>query len=574
MRKFIYATICIIMMLTSCSKNRPEEADITILFTTDVHGLILPYDFLTDEQPKSSMARVYAYVEGLRKEDKECILLDAGDLSEGQPSTYYYNNVATKEKHIVGRAVNFMGYDAVGIGENDIQFGEKIYKDQMPKWFDAPLMCANAYDVRTGEPMFVPYTIVKRQGIKVAVIAMASPDMRIWLTPMAYENIDFRDLEWTAKTWLQIIKEKENPDLIVGIFHVNPELSKEFIAKTSGFDIIFCGQDHTTNCDYITDKEGKKVYFLQPLSHCEEIGEARVHFSRNIDGKYDKKIEIERVDMVGRKPSKAFISEFIEEVNVINDYLDKPLGSLTGELCPIDGIIGPSAIVNVIHDMQLWVTGADISLTNYLSTFINVPAGPISMRDLFNIYKYENQIWTLQMTGEEIHKFLEHAYAVQYNQMTGPDDNLLAYKLDENGEIVVNNFGPEFKTQQYNFASAAGIDYIVDVSKPEGQRVEIIGLSDGDNFDPKEIYRVAMPDHIAVGGGGHTYEGVGWNDNIALSRVMEYIPNDIRVNFSNYIKMRARITPATEFNWKVVPEEWYAIAAPREKEYLEQYLKK
>ena len=273
------------------------------------------------------------------------------------------------------------------------------------------------------------------------------------------------------------------------------------------------------------------------------------------------------------KPSEAYSATFNNEIARINNYLDEPLGTFTCDLIPQDGLVGPSVIVNAIHEMQLWISGAEVSLTNFLATIDNVPAGQFTMRNLFNVYKFENQIWTMRMTGEEIHQFLEHAYGLQYNTMTGPDDYLIAYELDSLGNIIMSDFGPELKTVQYNYSCAAGIRYTVDVSKPAGERVEIIGMSNGQTFDPEAEYRVAMNDHQAVGGGGHTTEGLHWNDSIALSRIIALSPNDIRMNFSNYIRMRVRIVPNSRDDWQVIPKEWFDAAAPREKKFLSKYLK-
>lgn len=571
MKRLVYVVLLSVFAFASCSK--PEEGELTILLTTDVHGLVLPYNFLSKKPAEVSQANVHAYVDQLRQKGENVILLDAGDMAEGQPSTYYYNNVANKDEHIVGRTANYMGYDALGIGENDIQFGEKIYKNRMPKWFESPIVCANAIDIRTGKPMFQPYAIVKRGGFKVAVIGLTSPNMRDWLTPIAYEHIHFEELDEAAAKWIAEVKANEKPDLIIGLFHIKSSTVKELLSKVSGFDLVMCGQDHVGFCDYVKDASGKEIAVVQPLPRCEEVGQAKLHLKKRADDTYDIKSTIERVPMNTVKPNEAYSTTFNSEIARINNYLDEPLGTFTCDLIPQDGLVGPSVIVNAIHEMQLWISGAEVSLTNFLATIDNVPAGQFTMRNLFNVYKFENQIWTMRMTGEEIHQFLEHAYGLQYNTMTGPDDHLIAYELDSLGNIIMSDFGPELKTVQYNYSCAAGIRYTVDVSKPAGERVEIIGMSNGQTFDPEAEYRVAMNDHQAVGGGGHTTEGLHWNDSIALSRIIALSPNDIRMNFSNYIRMRVRIVPNSRDDWQVIPKEWFDAAAPREKKFLSKYLK-
>lgn len=465
-------------------------------------AVFLPFNFLKNAPAEVSQANVFAYVDQLRQQGEEVIMLDAGDMAEGQPSTYYYNNVANREEHIVGRTANFIGYDALVVGENDIQFGEKIYKDRMPGWFNAPLICANAIDIRTDKPMFTPYAILKRGGFKVAVLGLITPNVREWLTPIAYQHLRFEELEASANKWIAKIQETEKPDLIIGLFHISAANIESVIGKVSGLDMVLCGQDHTGFCDYVKDATGKDIPLLQPLTRCEEVGKAKVHLKQNSDGTYDKKVSIERVSMRNVKPSEAYTSTFEGEIERINRYLDEPLATFTYDLIPEDGLVGPSAIVNFIHEMQLWISGAEVSLT-----------------------------------------------------------------------IIMSDFGPELKTVQYNYSCAAGINYTVDVSKPAGERVTITKMSNGEPFEPEKIYRVTMNDHLAIGGGGHTTEGVQWNDSIVLSRIIATSANDIRMNFSNYIRNRKRLESSSRDDWKVIPTPWFDVAAPREKEFLGKYLK-
>ena len=125
--------------------------------------------------------------------------------------------------------------------------------------------------------------------------------------------------------------------------------------------------------------------------------------------------------------------------------------------------------------------------------------------DMFNLYKYENQIYVLRMTGKEIHDYLEMSYALWTNTMTKADDHIMLLEHNGNGR---NGYG--FKNLAFNFDSAAGIDYVVDVTKPEGEKVEIKCMSDGQPFDENKWYNVAMNSYRGNGGGELLTKG-GWN---------------------------------------------------------------
>lgn len=573
MKKLLLA-LASLLFISSCSDKKAEEGDLTILFTTDVHGMVLPYNFLTNSEASVSMAQVYTCIEELKSNNENYILLDAGDLGEGQPSTYYYNFVEKGKEHVLGKTINFLGYDALGIGENEIQFGEDIYKRAMPHWYKAPIICANVYEMATGETVFKPYTIINKGGFKVAVLGLTSPEIYNRLSPITMGTIVFDDLDKAAKYWVNAIKNDEEPDLIVGLLHTNANDAKLLIQEVEGLDLVLCGQDHIGVIDYANDPSFKKVSILQPLPRCQELGKAKIHFKRNEEGGIDKEINVERIDLSKVTPSQAYISEFKSEIKVINDYLDEPLGITAEELDPVDALIGPSPIMNIIHDMQRWNTGVKISITNFVSTYNKVPSGNLSTRDLFNLYRFENRRWTVKMTGKEIKDLLEYSYDNQYatyEESTGYP-YLIAYELDTIGNVKINNFGPILKTAQYNYLSAAGIDYVIDLTKPAGEKVSILALSEsGEEFNLEETYQVVMPDHLAVG--NLTKNALKWdNMNIGPHMISSH-EVDIRRTFADYIREHSPIELNKKSDWKVIPEDFYRVTAPKEKDFLSKYLK-
>jgi 2',3'-cyclic-nucleotide 2'-phosphodiesterase/3'-nucleotidase len=195
---------------------KPEQK-IVILATTDVHGVILPYDFIEKRDLDASLAHISTYVKKTRMENKTLLLLDGGDNLQGQPEVYYYNFIDTLSPHFNAAAMNFMGYDAGTAGNHDIEAGHSVY-DRIVKEYNFPLLAANAIDKTTGEPYFRPYAIIERNGLRIAVFGLITPAVPTWLPPELYSGIEFRDMVETAKLWMPVM-EKEKPDLIVGLFH-------------------------------------------------------------------------------------------------------------------------------------------------------------------------------------------------------------------------------------------------------------------------------------------------------------------------------------------------------------------
>jgi 2',3'-cyclic-nucleotide 2'-phosphodiesterase/3'-nucleotidase len=136
--------------------------------------------------------------------------------------------------------------------------------------------------------------------------------------------------------------------------------------------------------------------------------------------------------------------------------------------------------------------------------------------------------------------------------------------LGQDGKPFLTNNKAWLKNQPYNFDSAAGLDYIVDASKPEGNKVSIIALSDGRKFEEQKKYRVALNSYRGTGGGGHLTEGAGLNNDELRSRLISSTDRDFRYYIMKSIEEKKTVNPGALNNWKIVPETWVKSAVNRE----------
>ena len=135
--KNIFSIVISSVLFFGC-KTKPEEAEITILYTTDLHGAVLPYDFNKDKEATISLANVKHYVDEQRGKNKDGILLlDGGDFLQGQPSLYYSNFEDTISKHLQARVMEYVGYEGATVGNHDIEPGEEVYT-RVQKDFNFP----------------------------------------------------------------------------------------------------------------------------------------------------------------------------------------------------------------------------------------------------------------------------------------------------------------------------------------------------------------------------------------------------------------------------------------------------
>jgi len=598
------AAAAIVFSISSCAHPFEKFADtplkLTFIETTDIHGAIFPYDFITGKTLDTSMAQVATLVAEKRAQG-EVVLLDDGDVLQGQPTVYYYNFQKTDAPHIWGDVLNYLGYDVATMGNHDIEAGHPVY-DKLAKEVKAPMICANIVKEGTDEPYFPPYAIVTRQGVKIAVLGLTEPKITEQLPNAFWSGMDVLDMVETAKKWVPIIQQKEKPDLIVGLFHAgvdytyggqtadtpnNESASQLVIERVAGFDLVFVGHDHagwegkgynpatkTKDVD-VKDPSGKVVPIYGALSGAQNVAVVDVSLTWDVEAKaWKKDISGSLVPMKGVKADEAFLAKFDPAKAELMAWVERPIGTMVGKINSDEAMFGDSAFVDLINRIQLELCAdpamglkpAQISIAAPLDQYAYLPTtadGTIKVRDMFSLYKYENFMYTMDLTGEQIVKFMEFNYAGQFATMTGPEDQLIAFVKGPDGKFVFNARYNSYDTvtRAYNYDALAGVKYTVDVSKPAGERITVVSMADGTPFDPAKTYSVAINSYRGSGGGGHLTKGVGLPaDRLKkLELVTSSTTKDLRFYMLKWFeKQTGPIEVKRDDNWKVIPEDWAA----------------
>ena len=566
----------VLLILVSCSGTGKKS--ISIFETTDIHGVILPYDFIEKESLKVSLASSFKYIKQIRTEKYATVLLDNGDNLQGQPEVYYYNFIDTISPHFLAEVMNYMGYDAGTVGNHDVETGHSVY-DRLVQEYNFPLLAANAINIKTGKPYFKPYQIIQKKGIKIAVFGLITPAIPNWLPPELYSGIEFKDMVETAKQWMPVIL-NEKPDLVVGLFHSGWDKSEAMLQATDpfnengsaavaydipGFDIIFTGHDHKVANEKFVNSAGDTILILNGGSKSEKLAEADITFtSGKFGGKRQKKITGQIINVADFQPDTGFITKFTPAHKIIDEYVNRVIGNSSATITSRDAYFGSSAFIDMIHKIQLEITGADISFAAPLSFDVSIAKGPITVGDMFKLYRFENMLYTMSLSGDEIQKYLEYSYSGWLNTMKGPADVLLKFRTGKDGKPLITNGKAWLKNQPYNFDSAAGIFYTVDVSKPEGERILIKGFTDGRPFEKNKMYKVAVNSYRGNGGGGHFTEGAGIGKDDLRKRLISSTDRDLRFYILKSIETRKSISPEPINNWKIIPEKWVKAAHTRD----------
>lgn len=557
----------------STTMSQTKIVEIRVLQTSDVHGSFFPYDFIDRKPADGSMARVSSYVKELRKEyGNKLLLLDNGDILQGQPTCYYCNYIKPSMPNVAASVINYMGYDAQTVGNHDIETGHAVY-DKWIREVKCPMLGANVIDTSTGQPYLKPYAIFVRDGVRIAVIGILTPAIPNWLSYNLWEGMRFDDMVESARYWIEYVKEKERPDVVIGLFHsgwdggitTNKYQENETLRiaqDVPGFDLILYGHDHKSNKHVVKNAIGATLC-MNPSSNAEYVCDASIKIMFE-NGSITSKTVTGRLADIRQQPvDKDFMAHFKSDIDSVNAFVNRKIGTFTNSVYTRNSYFGNSAFCDFIHNLQLEITGADISFNAPLSFDACIKAGDIHVSDMFNLYKYENQIYVLRMTGKEIHDYLEMSYALWTNTMAGPDDHIML--LDQNGN---GSSGYGFKNLAFNFDSAAGIDYEVDVTKPEGNKIKIKCMSDGSPFDETKWYKVAMNSYRGNGGGELLTKGAGIPHDSLQSRIVYESERDQRYYLMKEIEKAGTMAPRPNTNWRFVPEGWASEAIRHDKALL------
>ena len=584
MKKTLIIAVVMLCSTLAVTGQTSKTVRMKVIETSDVHGHFFPYDFMERKPLKGTLVRANTYINKEREKfgKENLLLIDNGDILQGQPCVYWSNYVMPEDENLAARVINYMQYDAETVGNHDIEPGHQVY-DKWIREVRCPLLGANI--VKAGsdgkaDPKNIyegiqPYSIHYIDGVKIAVIGMLTPAIPNWLNKSIWKGIEFEEMTSCARKWIAYLKEVEQPDLIFGLFHsgkdggiVTPDYEENATAAVAkevpGFDIIFFGHDHQVHNEWITNNDGQQVLIIDPSCWAQNIAEAEIELTYE-NGKLTKKdIKGEIVSVKDEEIDEQMMSHFQKDIDAVKAYVSEKIGRFETTIHTRESFFGNTAFTDLIHNLQLQITKADISFNAPLSFNTTINAGDVTMADMFKLYRFENLLFVLRMTGEEIRKHLEYSYDMWTNTMTSPEDHAL--RLNTNYKEDQQRAGFQYYT--FNFDSACGIDYEVDLTKPDGEKVRILQMSNGEPFDEQKWYKVAMNSYRANGGGELLTLGAGIPQDSLDSRVLFHTDRDQRHYLTEEIRRIGTLDPKPNSNWKFVPEDWSKPALERDRQLL------
>ena len=560
MRKYSQILLSV-LLVASCG---PKDGIHTfhLLTTNDVHGAWFDSTYVGGTT-RNSLFAVNYYVDSIRTVDgvDNVLLLDAGDCLQGDNAAYYYNYVDTQTEHLFPRLVSYMKYDAVTVGNHDIETGQPVYdrvrKDL--KRHGIPFLAGNAIRNDNGNPYFQVYKTFKRAGLKVLVLGYTNQMNASWVDESIYSGMHFESLIPIVQEDVDRYSLKEKPQVVIVSVHSATGLGDGRSGEAQGLDLynslhgvdfLVCSHDHrqTVFCN-------DSIALINTGNRAKYLGHGVISVDVVKGKAVSRKLKASLIKVDKRKADPVMRDAFRKDYQTVKDFSFREIGVLTMDLRTRDAYSGMCDYVNLLHSVQLNSSKAQLSFAAPLTFNGIIKAGTLVYNDLFTLYPFENQLFVMKMKGSEIKNYMEFCYS---RWLSDPGSNHVL-RIVRRDDPRNNQAGWSFVYRSYNFDSVGGLVYTVDITKPTGERVEIKSMADGTPFDLEADYSVAMTSYRASGAGGMLTEGAGIPMNELDSRITGKY-EEIREFLYRYIEEYGLIDhdtvsdPGLIGSWKFIPE--------------------
>lgn len=518
-----------------------NRVQITILGTTDLHGNIYPVDYYLNKPDNRGLAKVATLIKRARKENPNTLLVDSGDTIQGTPLEYYHNKKNNTPTDPMMMSMNALRYDAMAVGNHEYNFGLKVLEKARSE-AKFPWLSSNTYEKGTDRTHYEPYLVREVSGVRVGILGLTTPGVPVWENTQNYAGLDFREPVSEARKWVAVLREKERVDVVVISMHmgleedlrtgeINPaqvpdENRAVAIAKqVPGVDVIFMGHTHRDVPALLVNG----VLLTQANHWGRHLARADLYMQKEIDrwqvyAKSARTIPVD--DKVEADPEILKLTEpYHRETEA---WLSRVIGESAVELTAREARFRDTAILDLIQRVQLEAGNADVSMVASFNPDARINEGPVTVRDIAGLYVYENTLVVLEVTGQQLKDALEHS--AKYFR---------AYESGKSAAELVDE-----KIPAYNFDIAEGVTYVLDITKPLGQRIQDLRFR-GKALDPNQKLKLATNNYRVNGGGGY----VMYKNTPVVYRSSE----EIRELIIDWVERHKTIPTEPTNNWKIVP---------------------
>ncbi len=566
-----------------------QTVDVRILATTDLHTNLVNYDYYQDKPVETlGLAKTAVLIEKAKKENPNVLLVDNGDTIQGTPLGTYkaiVDPVEKGEQHPMYAALQALGFEAGTLGNHEFNYGLD-YLNRVIETAGLPLVNANVLDPATGKFIYQPYKIIEKtftdtQGrlttVKIGVTGIVPPQILNWDKANLEGKVVVRD---SVEAIRDIIPEmrKAGADITLVLSHSGigddkyekgEENEGYQIASLPGVDAVVTGHSHAEfpsgngtgfyekypGVDGVNGKiNGTPVTMAGKYGDHLGVIDLKLNYT---DGKWkvtDSKGSIRKVDTKSNVADKRVIDIAKESHEGTINYVRQQVGTTTAPITSYFALVKDDPSVQIVNNAQLWYAKQELAGTpeanlpilsaaapfkagtrGDATAYTDIPAGPIAIKNVADLYLYDNVTAILKVNGAQLKEWLEMS-AGQFNT------------IDPNNSQPQNLVNTDYRT--YNFDVIDGVTYEFDITQPnkydrEGKlanpnasRVRNLKYQ-GKEIDPNQEFIVVTNNYRSNG----NFPGVR---EASLNRLLNL---ENRQAIINYILAVKNINPSADQNW-------------------------
>jgi 2',3'-cyclic-nucleotide 2'-phosphodiesterase/3'-nucleotidase len=528
--------------LAACSRPVPLQgngsADLVIVGTTDIHGRARGWDYYTNA-PDSlrGLSRVSTIVDSLRRTPSLYpIVIDAGDIIQGNPLAFVAARVDTTMKNPIIAAMNRIQYDAAAIGNHEFNYGIP-YLDRAAREADFPLLAANAY-LPNGTRKYRNWALSVRRGIRVAIVGATTPGSMIWDRDNLAGRLEVRDIVPEVRSAVRDAR-GAGVDVVVLTLHsgldepssydtVSTRIGSENVAarvahEVPGIDVILYGHSHKE----VADTMIAGVLLMQPRNWAQSVAIAHLGMERR-NGRWriaSKKSAL--IQVRGHKEDPQVLAVTQEGHRAAVAYATAAVGATDVAWRADSARVIDTPIIDFILEVERKATGAQLASTAIFDRSAAFGPGPVTVARIAALYPYDNTLRAVKISGAQLRAYLEQS--ARY------------FRKRPDGSFDVDPQIPGF-----NYDVVSGVDYTIDADRPIGERITRLDFQ-GRPVVPTDSFTMAVNNYRQGGGGGFSM--------LRGAPVVYDRQQEIRQLLIDEARARGTLRASDYFhsNWRLVP---------------------
>jgi 2',3'-cyclic-nucleotide 2'-phosphodiesterase (5'-nucleotidase family) len=518
----------------------PPSAPLTLVIasTTDVHGRLRGYDYYQNAaEPGRGLTRVATILDSLRAaQPGRVILVDAGDLLQGNPLTYVAARSAIGPTHPVIDAMNAMGYDAMAIGNHEFNYGLPVLERALAGARFA-VLAANAY-TPDGRPAYRRWVMIERAGVRVGIVGATTPGSMIWDRDHLRGRLVIRDIVPEVRTAVAEAR-AAGADVVVAVLHSGLDepssydtastglpgenVSARVAREVSGIDVIVYGHSHREMADTVIGG----VLLVQPRNWATNAAVAELRLEPVARGwrVASKRGQLIRAAHHAEHPAVLAVTEAAHRAAVA--YAAETLGTTSVAWRADSARVKDTPLVDFILEVERRSAGTELASTAAFDLRASLDTGAITVAEVAALYPYDNTLRAIRINGRQLRDYIERS-AYYFGRAGG-------------GSVVVDTTIPG-----YNYDMLAGVEYSIDLRRPAGSRVTALSVR-GRPVTDIDTFTLALNNYRQAGGGGFSM--------LANAPVVYESREDIRELLIEEVRRRKTLRPEDYFrpNWRLEP---------------------